>query len=43
VIATVLAYHARRGNGPGPAPAGDVGTGLVYRPETLNVLFGEHR
>jgi integrase len=43
VIAAVLAYHARRGNGPGPAPAGDVGTGLVYRPETLNVLFGEHR
>jgi len=42
VIANVLAYHARGGSGSGPAPAGDVGTGLVYRPETLDVLFGEH-
>ena len=43
VIANVLAYHARRGLGPSPAPAGDVGTGPVYRPETLDVLFGERR
>ncbi len=42
VIANVLAYHARRSAGPVPASAGDVGTGPVYQPETLNILFGEH-
>ena len=38
VIASVLAHHARRAEG----RAAPVGTGAVaYRPETLNVLFGE--
>jgi integrase len=40
VIASVLAHHARRSGGPAPTPAGDVSV-PVYRPETLNVLFGE--
>jgi integrase len=40
VIASVLAYHARRAEGPAPAPAG--GSSMpVYRARTLNVLFGE--
>jgi site-specific recombinase XerC len=42
VIAGVLAHHARRaGQGSqAPAPEGNT-SALSYRPETLNVLFGE--
>jgi hypothetical protein len=40
VIASVLAHHARRSEGPASTPAGGVSV-PVYRPETLNVLFGE--
>ncbi len=39
VIASVLAHHARRGAGPASPPAGGASV-PVYRPETLNVLFG---
>ena len=39
VIASVLAYHARRGAGPASPPAGGASV-PVYRRETLNVLFG---
>jgi hypothetical protein len=38
VIASVLAHHARRAEGRA-TPADSVG--VTYRPETLNVLFGE--
>jgi integrase len=40
VIASVLAYHARRAEEPTPAPAGGASTPM-YRAQTLNVLFGE--
>ncbi len=41
VIAAVLAHYARR-PGPGAArAAGQHPPALSYRPETLNVLFGE--
>jgi integrase len=40
VIASVLAYHARRGAGLASPPAGGASV-PVYRPDTLNVLFGE--
>ena len=40
VIASVLAYHARRAEGHAkPAAAG--GRVGAYRPETLSVLFGQ--
>ena len=40
VIASVLAYHARRAEGD-IRPAGAGGGVGAYRPETLNTLFGE--
>ena len=40
VIASVLAYHARRGTGAAaPEPAG--GQAPAYRRESLQALFGE--
>ncbi|WP_240437752.1 tyrosine-type recombinase/integrase [Sciscionella marina] len=42
VIAGVLAHHARRTNRRAPVPAPeDSAPAASYRPETLNVLFGE--
>jgi site-specific recombinase XerC len=44
VIASVLAYHARMAAGQGRSPGTAPPPGLRYRPESLEVLFGEsHR
>jgi len=44
VIASVLAYHARIAAGQGRSPGTAPPPGLRYRPESLEVLFGEsHR
>ena len=41
VIATVLAHYARRASPAPPRTAAQHPSALSYRPETLNVLFGE--
>ena len=43
VIASVLAYHARMASGQGRPPGAAPPPGLRYRPESLDVLFGERR
>jgi hypothetical protein len=41
VIASVLAHHARRTKGHATPPAAGGPIAPAYRPETLNILFGE--